>query len=205
MRSKIDALKTKADRLSGELSSVRKQIKEKREERDALIKSIELHEKARQVINEAAKNTQQFFKAQVETLVTTAIRTVFDRPFEFKLIFEEKRNKIEARPVIKEGENEYDPKDEMGGGIIDIISFALRVVLWSLQTNRTRNVFILDEPFKWTGALMVKAGMMLKELSDKLGIQVIMITHDDELMDISDKTWIVRHNGEKSIVKEMKV
>ena len=47
---------------------------------------------------------------------------------------ERKRNKLECRPVVMEGDYEYTAKDEMGGGIIDIISFAFRVVLWSLES-----------------------------------------------------------------------
>ena len=73
-----------------------------------------------------------------------AIRSVFDRPFRFVLNFERKHNKLAIQPVVMEGENEYVPKEDMGGGVLDIIGFALRVVLWSLEKPRSRNVMIVN-------------------------------------------------------------
>jgi DNA repair exonuclease SbcCD ATPase subunit len=153
---------------------------------------------ARAVLTEANRLTQKRVTTKIESLITLCIRSVFDRPFTFKLRIEEKRNTIEAKPVIIEGENEYDPKDEMGGGIIDIISFAFRIVLWHLSNPRPRNLFILDEPFKFTGSLVEKAGEVLRYLSKEMGFQVIMISHDNELIGICDRVYRITHNGTES-------
>ena len=82
-------------------------------------------------------------------------------------------------------------KDDEGGGLIDVISFALRVVLHSLETPQSRNVLVLDEPLKWTGKLMSKAGQMIKEISNRLGLQVILVTHEPELSEIADRSFFV--------------
>lgn len=162
------------------------------------------HEKARILLTEVGKLAQQEIREKIESLLTLAIKTVFDRPLEFKLIFEEKRNHIEARPVVLEGENEYVPKDDMGGGILDIISFAFRLVLWQISNPRSRNIFILDEPFKFTGVLIERAGEMLKYLSKELNFQVLMVSHDDELIGICDRVYRINHNGKESVVKLIK-
>lgn len=163
--------------------------------------------KARIILVEVGKLTQRKFASQVEMIVTKAIQTVFDRLFEFKVFFEEKRNKPECVLSILEGESEYIPKDDMGVGVIDIAGFILRIVLWSLQKHRTRNTFIYDEPLKAIGhdELMYRAGVMIKELSRKLGIQIIIVTHEAELIELADKAWEVTHDGIQShlrIVKE---
>jgi len=150
---------------------------------------------AREIINKSLDITHARIKARIDGLLTLAINSVFDRPFSFDLRIEKKYNRIVCTPVIKEGEEEYIPKDAMGGGIIDIISFAFRVVLWSLEHPRSRNVFVLDEPMKFVGKgdMLIRAGNILKELSHRLGFQLIIVTHEKELGDIADRAYLIEH------------
>lgn len=162
--------------------------------------------KAKWVLTEVARLTQEKFKNRVEELMTYAIQSVFDRPFEFRLVFEIKRNKLECKPVIFENGIEFDdPEYDIGGGLVDIISFTFRVVLWSLENPRSRAVFILDEPMKHIGKgeLLIRAGKMLKEISDKLKFQLIIITHEPLLAEIADKKFEVSHDGIRSLVEEI--
>jgi DNA repair exonuclease SbcCD ATPase subunit len=178
------------------------QLTKKCDSYDAIEADIKYYEEARWVITEVTKQTQLNFKEQVESLVTIAIQSVFDRPFEFKLEFNEKPTRLEIQPVIKEGDNEYIPKHEMGGGMIDLISFAFRVVLWALSDPQPRNTIILDEPLKMVGsALIDRAGQMIKKLSDELNLQIILISHEEELIAIADKAWQIEHDGTKSKAK----
>ena len=135
---------------------------------------------------------------KIESVVTIAISHVYDRPFSFRLIFETQRSNIEARPVIFEGKNEYDIKDDLGGGLVDIASFAMRIALWSIHSPQSRSIFILDEPFKWTGNYIDKAGAMLKYLADELNLQIILVSHDKELVAICDRVYTVSHDGKNS-------
>jgi len=158
---------------------------------------------ARNIISEAARITQQQFKMLVEELVTTAIQAVFpNKDYKFIMQFVLQNNRPQINLLVQDGENEpYIPKEEQGGGLLDIISFALRVVLWSLEKPRSRNILIMDEPFRWTGNLIELAANMMKEISKKLGLQIIMVTHDERLMEIADKSWLCKKEKELSIVK----
>ena len=196
--SELETIITKKKAERALLITQRKEMIAKVEE---LKIDVEKYTKARWILAEIAKETQKNFQVKVESLVTSAIRAVFEeRPFQFKLIFEQKRNKFECKPIVVEGENEYEPKDELGGGIIDLISFAFRVVLWHLENPKSRNVFVLDEPMKFVGKgdLLMRAGRMIKEISHRLGFQIIMVTHEPELAEIADKAWSVEHDGTKS-------
>jgi len=168
-------------------------------------KDVQDYTTARSVLTTVAMKTRENFKSRVEGLVTMAIRSVFDRPFRFVLKFEESRNKAVAVPVVMEGENEYIPKDDLGGGIIDLISFAFRVVLWTMTNPRSRSVFILDEPMKWVGKgeLLEKAGQMLRRISHKLNVQLIIVTHEPELAEIADRSFLVTHKNGLSTVTLM--
>lgn len=196
LRRRFDRATEKKKLLEENLANLNLELKALTANRDIFVKS-------RWVLSEVAKLTQEKFKERVESLVTMAIRSVFDRPFKFVLEFERRRNQLEAKPFVMEGTKRLTPKEDMGGSIIDIISFAFRVVLWSLERPRSRNVLIEDEPMKWTGELSVLAGRVIKEISGRLNMQVIMPTHDKKLIEIGDRVWHVEHDGTKSVVKQL--
>jgi len=164
-------------------------------------RKIKDHVDARNLLNEAITIIHKKFKDRIEATVTRSIRQIFNRDLSFELVYKVKRNEIESRIIVKENGEELDPKDDLGGSIIDIISFTFRIILWHMSSPKTRNVFILDEPFKWTGKLISLTGMIMKELSKKLRFQVILITHDDDLIEIADKVFKIEHVKGKSRVK----
>jgi len=199
----VDALRLAVERERTRRDGLQNQIKEIRKALDGLVQQSDSAMKARTLMSEASRLTQIRVKERIEGLVTLAIRSVFDRDYHFILNIEIKRNKSEIQLLVQEGGKEpYVPKDDQGGGILDVISYALRVVLWSLENPRSRPLFILDEPMKWTGVLITRAGRMIKEISEKLGIQVLMVTHDPELMEVGDRVWRVEFADGRSVVTE---
>lgn len=160
---------------------------------------IKDYEEVRGIWIGIANKIQSTATSHIENVVTMAIQTVFEEPYEFKLVFKEERNNVTCRPIVIKDGKEYTPKDSMGGGMLDIIGFALRITMWSMQVPRSRNIFILDEPFRFCGDLTLKAGMMLKSLSEKLNFQVLLVTHDHELKEMCDRVWIIS-NRKFSIV-----
>jgi DNA repair exonuclease SbcCD ATPase subunit len=194
------------NKLSGRVESLQNDIESKETQINEKLALVDDLAKAQWILTEVQQKTQERFKEKIEGLVTMAIKSVYDRPFGFELVFERKRDKMEIRPLIYEivnGQKEYydDPEGELGGGIVDICSFALRIVLWTIEKPRSRNVFILDEPGKNLGQLISLFGQMLKEVSHKLHVQLIVITHDEELIDQADKSWRVTHDGRESHVE----
>jgi len=161
--------------------------------------------KARWVLSEVVKLTQSRIKDYMEHMVTLAIQSVYGDQFRFIADFEIKRNKSEVLLRVQEEEYEpYVPKEDSGVGMVDVIGFALRIVMWSLQKPRSRNVFILDEPLKNMGKLMTVGAQMIKEVSKKMGLQIIIITHEPELTEIADKAFAVEKVGKISNVSIIK-
>ena len=199
----MQQIEKRYERLIAYKHRLQRERRSKRKELKRVTQDVENHLLAKLVLTEVARNMQVQAKERIEKLITIAIRSVYDdRDFTFELVSGENKNSM--TPVIKEGDNIYNPKDELGGGIIDIISFASRVILWSMERPRSMPIFVLDEPFKWTGALMERAGAMLKQLSHDLGFQVVLVSHDEALIEICDRVWSISHNGIKSEVKLIK-
>lgn len=170
------------------------------------IKQRDIAVKSRWVLTEVADMTQAIFKKKAESLVTMAIQPVFNRPFIFELEAGRRGDRLIYTPVVLEDSRRRDLEDDLGSSIIDIIGFALRVVFWGLTEPKSRNTFFLDEPMKWvgTGEELILTGMMLRRISHKLGIQLIIVTHEPKLAEFADTAYKVEFDGGKSYVTLMK-
>lgn len=161
---------------------------------------IETHVDAREVLIEVSRVIQRQFKKRIEGLITYAIQSVYTRPLSFELRFQNKRNNIEAMPIVKENGEDLKPDNDLGGGILDIIAIGFRIVLWYLENPRSRNVLFLDEPFHFLGNLVSKGGQMLKYISRKFNLQIVLVSHDANLIKYCDRIYHVVHNGTESII-----
>jgi hypothetical protein len=149
-------------------------------------------------INEAVKLTQDQIKGQIESLVTAAMDMVFDEHYDFELQFNRVGNRLDCRAVLRDGDRVMDdPEFDVGGSRVDTVSIALRVVVWSLEEEQPRGVFILDEPFTSLGSshLLDRTLEMVQRLSQELGLQMIIFTHIERAQAIADRAWHVTNIG----------
>jgi len=73
-----------------------------------------------------------------------------------------------------------------------------------MQVPRSRPVLMLDEPFRYLSTgLLPRAGEMLKQISSELDLQIIMVTHAEELIDEADAVFSVDMNKGESIVRKV--
>jgi len=74
----------------------------------------------------------------------------------------------------------------VGGGVIDVASLALRLACILLSRPPRRRLVVLDEPFKHLRGAdnNRRAIQMVKEISRKIGLQVIIVC--DEQMRMED-------------------
>lgn len=147
--------------------------------------------KAREIITTVAKDTQQQLEIRITNIVTMALAAVFPDPYQFVLRFTERRNQTEADLLLVRDGEEVSPIDATGGGVLDVVSFALRVAI--LLMSNYRRIIILDEPFRHLSEdLQPKASEMMKMLSDKLGIQFIMVSHEDGIIGSADNVITIK-------------
>ena len=139
-------------------------------------------DEAQRHAQETAKAVQQLVHDRVASLVTRCLEAVFDERYEFDIIFEEKRGRTEARLVLRRGGSEIDPMSSVGGGVVDVVAFALRLACLLLHRPPLRRLLVLDEPFKYVGAAdRARVRQLLEELTAELGVQFFIVTHMDEL------------------------
>ena len=176
----------------GKHKAIEASLKVKQKEVTALKREVRNVEDAIPIIQMVAKDTQEELKFHISELVTLALSAVFEEPYEFVIEFVTRRGKTEADLLFKRNGHTISPMDASGFGAVDIASLALRIAMWNLKRPRSTNTMALDEPFHFLSSdLQEKAGIMLKNLSDKLGIQFIIISHIESLPLAADKVFKV--------------
>ena len=150
-------------------------------------------EDAQTFLQKVAQETQEHLKFKIEDIVNLALETCFPGEYSFRLNFNISRGKTEAELVFlsQSSDRPIDPMNASGGGVVDIACFALRIASYVLEQG-IDNVIVLDEPMKFVSKdLLDSAGEILKVLSTKLGLQIIMVTHENKFIDIADKVFEV--------------
>lgn len=158
-----------------------------------LDKEIENCTKSSVMLTDISLKAKQVVTKFLEDLVTDALQYISEGQYRFCIELEstEKSSKCEFYVVetIDGEESKQSPQDACGGGFIDIISTTLRYAYVNLYNDpKLMGCIILDEPGKMVSAEMsVRFGEFIKKLGQDFDRQTIMITHNDNLMNIADK------------------
>lgn len=152
------------------------------EEALAKAKAQEKHTlEAQAILQDISRQVQEIAHEQIASVVTRCLEAVFQEDaYTFKIEFEEKRGRTEAKLLFVKDGNEIDPVDASGGGVIDVASFALRLSCLVLSRPACRRLLVLDEPYKYLSKdYQPYMREMLEILSKEFGVQVILVTHSD--------------------------
>lgn len=185
LRSILDQRKGKRQQIEQNIERIKTELKTQRH-------SLRRHEQAREIIREVGLKTQEQLQFHISDITSLAMEAVFPDPYTLKVEFVQRRNKTECDLLFERNGNICDPLEASGGGAVDIAAFALRIASWSMQLPHTRNTIILDEPLKWVSAeYQEAASQMIKEISKRLNLQFIIVTHNPILTSYADKVFQV--------------
>jgi DNA repair exonuclease SbcCD ATPase subunit len=100
---------------------------------------------------------------------------------------------------------ETAPQDARGGGVVDVISLALRLALLEAFRPPVGGPVILDEPAKHVSEEFApQVAQFLKSFSQSLGRQVIMVSHNQHLADSADVAYLVEMAQGRSSVRRIR-
>ncbi len=173
-----------------------------------LFKKVQKHEReskdameALKVLQKVAVATQEALDSYISNMVTMALHAVDPLWPEFRVETVIRNNQSEMDMYFMQNGVRTGLKEAEGGGPLDVSSFALKTVVWTLK--KIAPVLFLDEPFKFVSPdLQHKVSAMLKMMIDKLEMQIIMVSHAENINVAADKTFIVTMKAGKSTVKE---
>jgi len=201
--NELQKIKTEIDSRRGKLNYITKELLTINNNLTELKENKNISQQALGILQAVAKQTQQKIEYRISNLVTSCIKNL-GKNYKFVCEFVIRRDKTEADLYLTNGSGEkLDPYAEVGGSIVQIIEFALRCSLWSLQKKRVNNFLFLDEPFSGVKKnLHKKLSNILKEVSNKLNLQLIMISHDDELSKLGDKLFYLEKSNGEIVINE---
>ncbi|AEE96014.1 ATPase [Mahella australiensis] len=183
-----------------QLLAMRQQVQKQKEEAQ---KQLDILEKTRILLDHAADFARQQAKNQIERLVTSCLQFIFQSDIRFEIELSELRKRPEAEFYVisnYQGDTmKVRPQESRGGGVVDIISLAIRIAMLQSYNPPIAGPLVLDEPAKHVSEEYINnVSEFLKEISRTFGRQVIMVTHNRVLSEVADRIYTVDYDGSTS-------
>lgn len=211
--AEINDHKEKLIKLKGIKEQIENQIETEQKDLDELVENQKLNSLASLFLLSETFERRQAQLLAIENIATSALRQVYGDEYSLKFdTFEEKRKdggnnfKIEIKIISPhEGEDmETGLLGERGGGLIETVSFALRIA--ALKWLNYNGPILLDEAWKSmsTDNKIDEVASFLKDVSVQSDRQVILITHMlDKFGKIADN--IVKINKVDGVATTQKI
>lgn len=209
MNNTLQTLRRQLERSKGQKLQIERSIEIKKVELIAKKRSLHRHEQAREIVRIVGLSTMQQLQYHISDLTSLALESVFDNPYSLKVEFVQRRNKTECDLTFERDGMEIDPVSASGLGAVDVASFALRIASWSMANPKTRNVIILDEPFKHLKGNDANQRVleMINEISRKLNLQIIMVSDErisrEDIIASADRVFEVSLRNGRSKIKQL--
>jgi ABC-type branched-subunit amino acid transport system ATPase component len=134
---------------------------------------------AQEIVRQIAQAVQQATHERIAGIVSSCLEAIFADGTTFRLVFERKRNRTEARMLFERGGLEMSPRGMSGGSVVDVAALALRVANIFLARPKVRMLVCLDEPLRYLSPHNLgKVGEMIRTLGRELGMQFVLTTPD---------------------------
>jgi len=193
LEQKLNKFKENVFRLKTLQEEKQKQFNLKTNECTTIQKRITLLTNASRLLEQCNIASREFVKDEVEKMVTQALRGIFEDPYiKFNINFVIKHNQTEAEFILSRENNEKskikgDILTTYGGGLGDIISVALRIII--MQLLKIKGPLILDEPGKFISEGYIdNFGKFLVQVSSTFNRQIIIVTHNERLANFANNT-----------------
>lgn len=201
----LENLKERINQVSYEVKANKSLLDKTRQDLKECEDKVTILGLASEVLKRIGDQKKQKTVEIFERVTTAAIKEAFgfDYNFVIEINSEGKRVSTKFKLINPEG-NELDIMDSVGGGLIDVISFVLRVLILASARPKRSQVMFLDESFRCVSAeYRPKVATLLKSLSKRLGIQFLIVTHQQELLEAADVAYQLEKTPEGTIAKRI--
>jgi hypothetical protein len=179
------------------------QQQEKTDTLNNLRQEIRLLDAEQAVLSYTSRSMMNDLVSRIEEPVTAALQLLWEDDRLFRFRFDTYRGEPAAyREVMKREspEEEYsafDPDEQSGGGVSDIVSLILDLSFTQLIDPPPGGIFSRDEPAKQVDRQggdrkTQNIAFFLKEFVRRTGIQFVFITHNSKLAETADVAYEVR-------------
>ena len=192
LNQSLPLLRKKLDKLRSQHALAREQV---RIEKQALVTGKRREQDvldAQKLVQSVAEGIQNQAHQRIASVVTRCLKAVFgSEGYNFVIRFHQKRGRTEAELLFERNGLEIDPATSSGGGVLDVASMALRLAALMLSLPKGRRTLCLDEPLKHLSSnYRPIAAELLQMLASELKVQLIIISHTPEFMEIGKEVSV---------------
>jgi len=163
---------------------------------------LDVIEKVSMLLQKTSEFARQQAKSKIEEIVTSALSVVYGTDYKFYLELTVRSSRPELDFYLQSGTTvtQLKPPDyDRGGGIVDVITLALRLAISELEG--IKGPLLLDEVGKHVSAeYAANVAYFLRQYSEKFKRQIILITHQDNLAAAGQLSFSVSQKNNKSEV-----
>jgi len=199
----IKELQRKTDRIDGFYQSLKQQEQGLKKTVDSLKKDIDRDIKSSTVLKHLLDIMVKDEVERMAGLITYGLKTIFeDQDLTFVPAITKKSGKIHIELKTNNGGIEGGYR-AFGGSVAVIESFLLRVLC--ILKKRYSRLMILDETFAAVGEeYIANTGKLVSELSKKIGLDVLLVTHQKEFQHNADHVYKVKESRNGLIMEKIK-
>lgn len=192
----------------GKKEKILEQIEENKSLIENIQNQIDINEKVSILLQKTSEFARSQAKIQIESLVTNCLQYIFENNMKFKIEIEELYGKPSADFFVITKHNDIiiktKPELSRGGGVVDIISLALRIAFLQINKPQIEGPLILDEPAKHVSEdYIFNVADFLKKASEMFNRQIIIVTHNNHLSAIGTNTYKINLNETVSHVERL--
>lgn len=168
---------------------IEKQIKDTNQEIKLNSKLLEELEKIKMAVLTISIESKNEMIEYIEELVTTCLSSIFGSKYKFEIKTDDKRDQQETHFFLNKNGLLLEPRDDIcGDSILNILGLGLRASNLVIDAE-AEQLIMMDQPFKdlrYDKKPFVCD--LVRHLSDDLGIQFNIITHDPVYMKLANHT-----------------
>lgn len=198
----LATLRSQYNQAAGQKSLLERQQAEKQGALDRARTDIEVWAQVQALFGKASEYARTQLKTKLEQTVTAALQAVFGvETIRFEVEMKATNGQPSATWQIVSDIGDVpvtaSPEDAHGGGIVDVVSLALRLALLELARPKIEGPIIFDEPAKMVSAeYLPNLAAFLKQYAKATNRQILMVTHAPTLAEIADVSyWVTQKDG----------
>lgn len=152
-------------------------------------------EEAAKLLNKFSDERQAEVIKVIQDISSLGLSQVFDEPIQLVISPTVRARRVEMDVKIKTGSLETPVLEARGGGLAAVAGFLLRVCVLLLDPD-ARRLLVLDEVFAHLSEDYVpRMAEFLRELCEKTGLQIILVTHQPEFAEAAHKVYRIEKTG----------
>ena len=198
---RLSQLRSQYEQGRGRLALLTQQRSEKEFSLAETRQSIDTWRQVQVLFTKVSEFARQQTKMLIEQGVTAALQAILgDDDIRFEVLIREIGNKPAADWAVVSAYADIEvsntPEDSRGGGVVDIVSLALRLALLELSRPKPGGPVMLDEAGKHVSAEYApNMAAFLKGYAQRTGRQIVLVTHQAPLAEVADRSYRVSKNA----------